>query len=152
MMVIALGSDHAGFALKEHLEVWLAAEGHAVLDVGPHSHASVDYPDYAAMVGAALIAGRATRGVLVCGTGTGMAIAANKMPGIRAAACADAYVARMSREHNDTNVLALGAWLTKPDAAIEIVGAWLAAAFAGGRHARRVAKLDQADRTCAGAP
>src|SRR2546425_1062517 len=106
MSAIALGADHAGFPLKEDLKVWLIERGHEVVDCGTQSSESVDYPDYAAAVAGAVVAGKADRGVLVCGTGLGMAIAANKLPGIRAAACTDAYTARLSREHNDANVLA----------------------------------------------
>src|SRR3989338_4502729 len=141
MQAIALGADHAGFPLKEDLKSWLIGRGYEVVDCGTQSTESVDYPDYAAAVASALTAGKAGRGVLVCGSGIGMAIAANKVPGIRAAACTDAYTARLSREHNDTNVLTLGARITARDSAIEILGAWLAAAFAGGRHTQRVDKL-----------
>ena len=113
---------------------------------GTRSSESVDYPDFAAAVALAIISGKAERGVLVCGTGIGMAMAANKVPGVRAAACTDSYTARMSREHNDANVLALGARVTARDAAIEILDAWLSAPFAGGRHARRVEKLGALER------
>jgi ribose 5-phosphate isomerase B len=146
MTAIALGADHAGFPLKEDLKSWLIGRGYEVVDCGTQSTESVDYPDYAAAVAAALTAGKAGRGVLVCGSGIGMAIAANKVPGIRAAACTDAYTARLSREHNDANVLALGARITARDSAIEILEAWLAAAFAGGRHAQRVDKLGSLER------
>ena len=146
MRAIALGADHAGFPLKEDLKAWLIERGHEVVDCGTQSSESVDYPDYAAAVAGAVVTGKADRGVLVCGTGLGMAIAANKLPGIRAAACTDAYTARLSREHNDANVLALGARITAREAAIEILATWLAAEFAGGRHARRVEKLAALDR------
>ena len=146
MTVVALGADHAGFPLKDDLKGWLIAQGYDVVDLGTQSTESVDYPDYAAAVGGAVMAGKAERGVLVCGTGIGMAMAANKVPGIRAAGCSDAYTARMSREHNDANVLALGARITGRDAAIEILATWLAADFAGGRHARRVEKIVDLDR------
>lgn len=146
MTVIALGADHAGFPLKKQLKDWLDERGHHVLDFGTDGPDSVDYPDFAMLVAEAVTTGMAARGVLVCGTGIGMAIAANKMPGVRAAACADARVARISREHNDTNVLALGARLTEPDAAIEILKTWLDTNFAGGRHARRVQKLAALER------
>ncbi len=146
MTAIALGADHAGLPLKEDLKAWLIERGHEVVDCGTQSSESVDYPDYAAAVAGAVTAGKAERGVLVCGTGIGMAIAANKVPGIRAAACTDAYTARLSREHNDTNVLALGARVTAREAAIEILATWLGAEFAGGRHARRVEKLVALDR------
>jgi ribose 5-phosphate isomerase B len=141
MTVVALGADHAGFPLKEDLKTWLIARGYDVVDLGTQSAESVDYPDFAVGVGSAITAGKADRGVLVCGTGIGMAMAANKVPGVRAAACSDAYTARMSREHNDANILALGARITSREAAIEIVEIWLGAEFAGGRHARRVEKI-----------
>jgi ribose 5-phosphate isomerase B len=146
MAVIALGADHAGLPLKEVVKAWLSGRGHEVLDVGTHTADSVDYPDYAALVADALLEGTAQRGILVCGTGIGMAIAANKVPGVRAASCADTYTARMAREHNDTNVLALGARITGNEDAIEIVRVWLETAFAGARHARRVEKLAAIER------
>jgi ribose 5-phosphate isomerase B len=147
MTAVALGADHAGFPLKEDLKGWLISRGFDVVDLGTQATESVDYPDFAIAVGGAVTAGQADRGVLVCGTGIGMAMAANKVPGARAAACSDAYTARMSREHNDANILALGARITSREAAIEILEVWLNAEFAGGRHARRVEKivaLDQA--------
>jgi ribose 5-phosphate isomerase B len=140
-VVVALGADHAGFPLKEDLKTWLIARGYDVVDLGTQSAESVDYPDFAVGVGGAITAGKADRDVLVCGTGIGMAMAANKVPGVRAAACSDAFTARMSREHNDANVLALGARITSREAAIEILETWLGAEFAGGRHARRVEKI-----------
>ncbi len=141
MTVVALGADHAGFPLKEDLKTWLISHGYDVVDLGTQSAESVDYPDFAIGVGGAITAGKADRGVLVCGTGIGMAMAANKVPGVRAAACSDAYTARMSREHNDANVLAIGARITACEAAIEILEVWLGAEFAGGRHARRIEKI-----------
>lgn len=146
MTVIAVGADHAGFSLKEGLKAWLVAEGHVVLDYGTHSTDSVDYPDFAAPVAEAVAAGRAERGVLVCGSGAGMAIAANKVPGVRAAVATDVEAARLGRQHNDTNVLALGARVTQPALAREVVAVWLATTFAGGRHARRVEKLAEMER------
>ena len=145
MAIIAIGADHAGFSLKEQLKAWLAAGGHRVIDHGTHSAASVDYPDYAAAVAEAVRAGGAERGVLVCGSGIGMAMAANKVAGVRAAVAGDPDVARLSRQHNDANVLALGARLTAPTQALAVVQAWLATPFEGGRHARRVDKLSQLD-------
>src|SRR2546426_6394124 len=121
MTAIALGADHAGLPLKEDLKAWLIERGYEVVDCGTQSSESVDYPDYAAAVAGAITAGKAERGVLVCGTGVGMAIAANKGPGLRAAACTHAYTARLSREHNHTNVLALGPRGTPPHAALEIL-------------------------------
>ena len=146
MLAIALGADHAGFALKQLLKVWLEGQGHTVLDVGTHTAESVDYPDYARAVTDALLAGAAERGILVCGTGLGMAMAANKVPGVRAASCVDAYTAQMAREHNDANVLTLGARIVKGEDAIEIVRVWLDTAFAGDRHIRRLAKLVALER------
>ena len=141
MTCIALGADHAGFRLKEDLKSWLVGEGYAVLDMGTHGEESVDYPDYAVAVGHAVVTARAERGVLVCGAGTGMAMAANKVAGVRAAVCADAYTARLSREHNDANVLALGARIVATEAATSILRTWLGTAFEGGRHQRRLDKL-----------
>ena len=146
MTVVALGADHAGFPLKEDLKGWLTSRGYDVVDVGTQSTGSVDYPDFAVGVAGTITARKAACGVLVCGTGIGMAMAANKVPGVRAAACSDAFTARMSREHNDANVLALGARITAREAAIEILEIWLGAKFAGDRHARRVEKIAALDR------
>lgn len=151
MRVIALGADHAGFPLKEGLKAWLSAQGHHVLDFGTDSAESVDYPDYAARVAEAVRAGIAERGVLVCGTGIGMAIAANKVAGVRAAPCADPDAARLSREHNDANILTLGARVVEGTTATAVLQIWLATDFAGGRHARRVAKLMALERVGASA-
>jgi ribose 5-phosphate isomerase B len=146
MPAIALGADHAGFPLKQVVKAWLEDQGHKVIDVGTHTADSVDYPDFASAVAEALLDGSAERGILVCGTGIGMAIAANKVPGVRAAPCADVDTARLAREHNDTNVLALGARILAGADAIEIVRIWLETAFAGERHARRLAKLAALER------
>jgi ribose 5-phosphate isomerase B len=143
---IALGADHAGFELKEALKHWLIDRGYQVLDFGAHTTDSVDYPDYAAQVAEAVAAQKVERGVLVCGTGIGMAMTANKVPGVRAALCGDLYTARMSREHNDANVLTLGGRLMEAEAALEILHVWLAAEFTGGRHSRRLEKLGQIER------
>jgi ribose 5-phosphate isomerase B len=145
MAIIALGADHAGYTLKEKLKTWLAADGHRVIDHGTHSTDSVDYPDYAAAVAEAVRDGDAEHGVLVCGSGIGMAMAANKVAGVRAAVAANVDVARLARQHNDANVLAIGARLTAPGRALAIVQAWLTTSFEGGRHARRVDKLGQLD-------
>jgi ribose 5-phosphate isomerase B len=141
MTTVALGADHAGWELKEALKAWLIDHGHHVLDFGTHSPDSVDYPDYALQVAEAVAVGKVERGVLVCGTGIGMAIAANKVAGVRAAPCSDLYTARMSREHNDANVLALGGRLMGREMALEILKVWLDTAFAGGRHSGRVDKI-----------
>lgn len=140
-MKIALGADHAGFSLKEHLRQRLEAEGHEVEDFGTHSEASTDYPDYAGRVGRAVVEGRAERGLLVCGSGTGMAIAANKVPGVRAANCFDPFVSHMARAHNDVNVLAVAGRILAPEFAEEIVREFLQTPFEGDRHQRRVEKI-----------
>ena len=147
---VALGADHAGFELKEALKAWLIDSGYQVLDFGTHSPESVDYPDYASQVAEAVADHKVERGVLVCGTGIGMAIAANKMPGVRAALCSDLYTARMSREHNDANVLTLGGRLMGREMALDILRMWLESEFLGGRHQRRVDKIDEIERRHAG--
>ena len=141
-MRIAIGADHAGWILKDHLRARLIEAGHEVRDFGARSAESVDYPDYAALVARAVADGDAERGILVCGSGIGMAIAANRRRGVRAAACVELYSARLSRQHNDANVLALGSRIVAPPLAEAIVDLFLATPFEGGRHARRVAKLD----------
>ena len=140
-MRIALGADHAGFELKERLKADLARQGHEVEDFGTTTSDPADYPDYAAAVARAVASGGSDRGVLVCGTGTGMAIAANKVRRVRAAPCCDAEAARLARAHNDANVLALAGRRLGPEAAEEILTTFLATPFDGGRHARRVAKI-----------
>ncbi len=147
--MVAVGADHAGFALKQHLTEWLVAEGHRALDVGTNSSDSVDYPDFAASVAHLVTAGDAERGLLVCGTGIGMAIAANKVPGIRAGVCGDVATACLSRQHNDLNVLALAGRVTSPHDAIAIVRAWLETPFEGGRHQRRLNKVAGLERVTA---
>jgi ribose 5-phosphate isomerase B len=138
---VALGSDHAGVALKATLVEALRAAGHPVLDLGTTGTESVDYPDFADAVAAAVLEGRARFGVLVCGTGIGISIAANRHAGIRCALVHDATTARLSREHNDANVMAVGARVTGPEVALDALRAFLATPFAGGRHERRVRKL-----------
>jgi len=148
-MRIALGADHAGFALKELIKAHLDARGIAYTDFGTTSTESVDYPDFATIVAQQVAAGRFDRGVLVCGTGIGMAIAANKVPGVRAAPIVDAQSAVLSREHNDANVLALGARITGTEQAARLLDLFIDTPFAGGRHQRRIEKiaaLDQAPR------
>ena len=142
--VIAFAADHAGFELKDALLAGARDAGHAVLDLGTGGPASVDYPDLAAELAAALSDGRAARGVLVCGTGIGISIAANRHAHVRAALCANATMARLAREHNDANVLALGARTTGTEVARDALHAFLDTAYAGGRHAARVAKLSPA--------
>lgn len=138
---IAIASDHAGFALKGVLKLELESLGYVPLDLGTHDTASVDYPDYADKLAQAIKAGKAARGVLVCGTGIGISIAANRHREIRAALCQDVTTARLSREHNDANVLVLGGRIVGEEVAKECLKAFLATAFAGGRHEGRVAKL-----------
>lgn len=140
-MRVYLGADHAGFQLKEHVEAALLALGHEVTDVGTHAEDSVDYPDYAAMVGQAVADGRADAGVLVCGTGLGMAIAANKVEGVRAIQASDPEMARMSRLHNDANVITLPGRYISPERADEVLAAFLGTAFEGGRHQKRIDKI-----------
>ena len=141
-MRIAVGSDHAGFHLKDQVAGHLRAAGHEVVDCGTHDDSRVDYPDFGAAVGRAVAGGDADLGVCVCGSGIGIAMAANKIAGIRAATVHDVTSARLTREHNDANVLCLGERLIGPQVALDAVDAWLAASFEGGRHAGRVAKLD----------
>ena len=140
---IAVASDHAGFDLKETLKSDLQQAGYAVLDLGTNSTASVDYPDFGAALAAAVAVGKAEKGVVVCGTGIGMSIAANRNPRVRAALAHDVTSARLSREHNDANVVAFGARLIGAEVAREALKVFLATPFAGGRHAPRVAKLSR---------
>jgi len=145
MTIIAVGSDHAGYALKEQLADELRDLGHEVLDLGVHSNDRVDYPDFGAAVGRAVAGGDAELGLCVCGSGIGIAMAANKIPGVRAATVHDATSACLSRQHNDANVLCLGERLTEPEVASEALRAWLDAEFEGGRHVGRIDKLSNLD-------
>jgi ribose 5-phosphate isomerase B len=142
-MKIAIAADHAGFALKEKLRERLAGVGHQVVDFGSNSAESCDYPDFARLVGREVSQGHSDRGILVCSSGIGMAIAANKVEGVRAARAMDPEEARLMREHNDANVLTLGARYFDESRAMELIEPFLRAEFAGGRHARRVAKIAQ---------
>ena len=144
-MRIAIGSDHAGFPLKEEIRQALAAEGHEVEDFGVHSLERVDYPDIALRVARAVAAGEHERAILICGTGIGVSITANKVRGIRAAVCTDCYMARMAREHNNAQILCMGGRVVGPGSALEIVRAFLESEFLGGRHATRVEKIAAAD-------
>jgi ribose 5-phosphate isomerase B len=142
---IAIGADHAGFTLKEHLKQTLARLGHAVDDLGTHSEEAVDYPPICFAVGRAVVDGRAERGIVVGGSGQGEQIAANKVQGVRAALCNDLYTARLSREHNDANVLAMGGRIVAFGLADEILALWLSTGFEGGRHQRRVDQIREAE-------
>ena len=141
-MRIAVGSDHAGFHLKQSLAQHLRDAGHDVVDCGTHSDERVDYPDFGAAVGRAVATGDADGGLCVCGSGIGIAMAANKIAGVRAATVHDVTSARLSKQHNDANVICIGERLTGPQVALDVVDAWLGASFEGGRHEGRVAKLD----------
>ena len=140
-MNIAVGSDHGGFALKSEIVRYLIDGGHEVNDVGCPSEESVDYPEFAERVCAAVLGGQSARGILICGTGIGMAMAANRHRQIRAALCHEPFSARMSREHNDANVLCLGGRVLGPSLALEIVRVWMETGFAGGRHLRRITMM-----------
>lgn len=146
-MRIAIGSDHAGFHLKAELVEVLRQEGFHVDDLGTYSTESCDYPDSAKAVAEAVSDGRSDLGVLICGTGIGMSIAANKVPGIRAALCSETFSARMARAHNDANVLCLGARVVGPGLALDVVRAFVSGRFEGGRHQRRVDKIKAMERT-----
>ncbi len=141
-MKIAVGSDHAGYKLKEHVRHRLSAAGHEVTDLGAHSAERVDYPVYGVRVAKAVVEGEAERGIIVCGTGLGISMAANRIRGCRAAPCTMEYLARMARRHNDANVLALGERVVTPTLADRIVDAFLETGFEGGRHGRRVKMID----------
>ena len=143
---IAIGSDHAGFEAKEKAKSELAALGVEVLDKGSHSLESVDYPDFGAAVARAVASGEVERGVLVCGSGIGISIAANKIPGARAALCWNEETARLAREHNDANVLCFGSRFIEPEQAARMVRIFLETDFAGGRHTQRVEKLSALDK------
>ena len=150
-MKIAVGSDHRGFEVKRRIIAVLQQLGHEVLDVGPAGRDSVDYPDYAFQVALAVGEGRAQRGVLICGTGIGMCIAANKVKGVRAAPCHDSITAEMSRRHNDANVLCLSADLLGEELIERMLRIWLATEFESGRHARRVDKISRFEQQGPGA-
>jgi ribose 5-phosphate isomerase B len=144
---VAIGSDHAGYPLKQHLVAWLRERGHEIADLGTDSEESVDYPPICAAVGKAVVTGEADRGIVLGGSGQGEQIAANKVPGVRAALCNDLYTARMSRAHNDANVLSIGARVVGTGLAEEIVELWLDTKFEGGRHARRVGQITEIEES-----
>jgi len=145
-MKVALGADHGGYALKEYIKKVLAEDNIEFHDFGTYSEESVDYPDYARPVAEAVAAGDFDRGILICGTGIGMEIAANKVPGVRAALVHDVYSARATRQHNDSNILTMGGRVVGPALAAEIVKTWLATEFEGGRHARRLDKIKEIEQ------
>jgi ribose 5-phosphate isomerase B len=149
-MKIALASDHAGYAEKEKLKSLLNDLGMEFEDLGTQSEASVDYPDYARKVAEQVAEGRADQGILVCGSGTGMAMTANKIPGVRAAVGWSEETARLARQHNDANVLAIGARTTPPERIPKIVRAWFSADFEGGRHSQRVEKISRLEQSAGG--
>ena len=145
-MKIAIGADHAGYELKTHLVSTLKGLGHEVDDLGTHSEESVDYPPICAAVGRAVARGEADRGIVLGGSGQGEQIAANKVRGVRAALCNDLFTARLSRSHNDANVLSMGGRIVAPGLADEILAVWLSTEFEGGRHTRRVEQLSEIER------
>ena len=145
-MHIVIGSDHAGYRLKEHLKQVMKADGHTVDDIGTHSEEPVDYPPISAEVGRAVVAGRADRGIVLGGSGQGEQIAANKVRGVRAALCNDLFTARVSRSHNDANVLSMGGRIVADGLADEILRLWLGTAFEGGRHERRVKQIAEIEQ------
>ncbi len=145
-MKVAIAADHAGFELKEELKVFLAEEGHEVLDFGTDSTQPVDYPRFCAAAARAVASGEAERGIVLGGSGQGEQIVANKVPGVRAALCHDLYLARLSRQHNDANVLGMGARIVAPAYAKEIVRLWLATGFEGGRHDARIEEIARIER------
>jgi len=142
--MIAIGSDHGGFLLKEEIKKYLEENNYEYKDFGTNDGASsVDYPDFALAVAEAVSSGECEKGILICGTGIGISIAANKVPGIRCSLCCDSFSAKMSREHNDANILALGERVTGKGLALHIVEVWLNTQFLGGRHKKRVDKITQ---------
>lgn len=146
-MRIAIGADHAGFQLKEHLKQTLSTLGHQVEDLGTHSEASVDYPPICAAVGRTVVAGKADRGIVLGGSGQGEQIAANKVRGVRAALCNDLYTARLSRQHNDANVLSMGGRIVAFGLADEILTLWLNTPYEGGRHQKRLDQIAEIERS-----
>jgi len=140
-MKISIGSDHAGFELKEKIKKYIMELGHEYIDVGTNSNDSVDYPDFALKVAESVARKECDKGILICGAGIGMSMVANKVPGIRAALCCNTEMAKLSREHNDANVLTIGSRLIDENTAKEIVRVWLSTDFIGERHSRRVNKI-----------
>ena len=149
-MKIAIGSDHAGFNLKDEIALFLRGLGHEVEDVGTYTDASVDYPDFARLVAEEVAEGKAERGIAICGTGIGMAMAANKIPGIRAAVCHNEYTAEMARRHNNANVLTIGSRVLTPELANRVVQVWMETGFDGNRHQERVNKIGRLESASGG--
>lgn len=146
MLLVAIGSDHGGFSLKEEIKMYLTETNIAFHDFGTYSAESVDYPDIACQVAQAVVDGKCEKGIIICGTGIGVSIAANKIKGIRAALCHDVFSAQMSREHNDANILTMGERVIGPGLAKLIVATWLNTGFTGGRHACRVGKIAELEK------
>jgi ribose 5-phosphate isomerase B len=146
-MKIGIGSDHGGYELKEELKKYMLEKGIDVIDYGTNDLTSVDYPDYGKIVAEAVVKKEVERGVVICGTGIGISIAANKVKGIRCALCSDTYSARMSMEHNNANMIALGGRVLGVDLAKEILSAYLNSTFQGGRHLRRIEKISEIEKT-----
>ena len=149
-MKIAVGSDHAGFDYKETVKEYLKKKGHEVIDKGTYSRESVDYPVFGEAVGKAVASGEADFGIVICGTGIGISISANKVPGVRAALCTNEYMARMARKHNNANVLAFGARVLGIDVALGIVDQFFSSEFEGGRHEKRVNLISGIERSLCG--
>ncbi len=147
-MKIALASDHGGFELKEIVREYLTEKGYEIMDLGTYNTDSVDYPDYGLKAGQEVASGNVDRGIVICGTGIGISISANKVKGIRCALCHDVYSAEMTRAHNDSNVLAMGGRVVGRDLALRIVKAWVESDFEGGRHARRIDKITEYENKC----
>ncbi|WP_010246365.1 ribose 5-phosphate isomerase B [Acetivibrio cellulolyticus] len=145
-MKIAIGNDHAGYKLKGDIVKFLQSNNYEVVDFGTCDSQSVDYPDYGLKVAEAVKSGECEKGIIICGTGIGISMAANKVPGIRAALCTNSFMARMSREHNNANILALGERIIGLDLAIDIVDTWLKAEFLGDRHQKRVNKIEDIEK------
>ncbi len=144
--MIAIGSDHAGYLLKADIIKFLNDKGLEVKDFGTNGPESVDYPDFGQAVAEAVASNECDRGIIICGTGIGISISANKVPGIRAALCTDSYMAKMSRQHNDANILAIGERVVGPGVALDIIQTWLDTEFLGGRHQNRVSKISNIEK------
>ncbi|RNC28893.1 MAG: putative sugar phosphate isomerase YwlF [Candidatus Dichloromethanomonas elyunquensis] len=147
-MKIALGADHGGFGLKNKIKEHLLQKGYEIMDCGTDSDQSADYPEFGFKVGKAVTSNQVDVGIVICGTGIGISIAANKVKGIRAALCTDSYMAKMAREHNNANILALGARVVGPGLALDIVDTFLAVSFSGWRHTRRVDQISEFEKSC----